>query len=542
MTSRRSSCGTLRDRDNSAIVALANPITIAGVRRLVGSNQPPQPAEETYVRALLSRNRASEDRLTEEQSKLEARLKDIESERALLVEQREEHTPIISPLRRMPWELLAEIISWATLGCAGDDAVPWVLARVSHHWRGVALSHHSLWSTFRVEGGRINEMMLEEQIKRTQRIPLKIHFTGSDYADPIPQQRVFLMLANHSARWQELNLALTQALVPCLGSLQGSLPSLKRLRIQSAGVEVETQDRIDSLFAAAPNLVDFGIHHTQLLTLPPILTSQLTSYRVHGPWQIHQRVLELASKLVEARITLPRLDDDDDEQPLPSPASDARYRMDHLQRIHVSDVKILEHLVAPALAEISLYLEGNDAPLDCLSAFISRSSCTIRRLCLQGSPQSSITAEILNRYPSITNFALVVDAASAAGFGDSVDLSNSVLHSHFGLLDQWDVDLREAPIVSPQLTDICFATTDPISFVRYRSFLGMLQSRRRGPGQTFLRAATLLTSVQHPPDFETQSALDALQDAGLNLSVRYGAHVDVGWRINHLTYGTPWVF
>ncbi|KAJ7483482.1 hypothetical protein FB451DRAFT_991164, partial [Mycena latifolia] len=60
----------------------------------------------------------------------------------------------LSPLRRMPPELLGEIFSWTlpsvqeALGRRRfqDKHSPWVFTQVCHRWRAVALSTPSLWS------------------------------------------------------------------------------------------------------------------------------------------------------------------------------------------------------------------------------------------------------------------------------------------------------------------------------------------------------------------------------------------------------------
>ncbi|KAJ7236419.1 hypothetical protein B0H12DRAFT_993573, partial [Mycena haematopus] len=80
-------------------------------------------------------------------------LDQIAVDRGYLSNYRMRHRAILSPLRRIPPELLGEIFSWtsefsdrvALPWGKFDIIVPWVLTWVSSRWRAVALSSPSLW-------------------------------------------------------------------------------------------------------------------------------------------------------------------------------------------------------------------------------------------------------------------------------------------------------------------------------------------------------------------------------------------------------------
>ncbi|KAJ7780108.1 hypothetical protein DFH07DRAFT_936058 [Mycena maculata] len=127
----------------------------------------------------------------------------------------------------------------------------------------------------------------------------------------------------------------------------------------------------------------------------------------------------------------------------------------------------------------------------------------IALLCLRGIPDSHLTADILHKHPSITEFAIIV--ASRAG---EMDLADS-LHDHLALLL---FDQRTA--VSPHLSKIYFGCEN---IHRIDLYLSMLQSRWKSNGCA-LKAAAFASDLTGP-DPPTCRALDALRDDGLDLRV-----------------------
>ncbi|KAJ7603809.1 hypothetical protein FB45DRAFT_671821, partial [Roridomyces roridus] len=91
---------------------------------------------------------------------LEERLEVLLRERTVLSEYRTKNVGILSPLRRVPPEILGQIFSWSL---PTDEQVkspeyrpnpkdsPWVLTWVSSRWRAIAVSTHSLWSLIYVD-------------------------------------------------------------------------------------------------------------------------------------------------------------------------------------------------------------------------------------------------------------------------------------------------------------------------------------------------------------------------------------------------------
>ncbi|KAJ7605336.1 hypothetical protein FB45DRAFT_953490 [Roridomyces roridus] len=118
--------------------------TLSGYHRLAKSNDPPPSAELAFLHtvALDTSNRLA--CLDDEISRLRRRLDYLESQRAQLSQYSHQNTAILSPLRRMPPEMLVQIFLWtlpSLLESKGDasDArgSPWALAQVSGRWREI---------------------------------------------------------------------------------------------------------------------------------------------------------------------------------------------------------------------------------------------------------------------------------------------------------------------------------------------------------------------------------------------------------------------
>ncbi|KAJ7155792.1 hypothetical protein C8R46DRAFT_1005023, partial [Mycena filopes] len=232
----------------------------AGTRHheLLNSNDTPLDSEILLIKSTTSQIDARMIAIDEEIALLHRRLQQLTDERQSLVRLRSQNSAIVSPLRRIPPEVLAEIFTWSlplvnTLSeherFSSTDS-PWFLTYVSRGWRATAISTSSLWSVVAIgycqglnPAGLYPLPMLETHIGRAQR--LKIHFYGEEDCEPGPQIEVFEYLVSHSSRWEELSLGLTSALVPLLGSLQDRIPSLRRLHIQWS--DETSQANVDSI-------------------------------------------------------------------------------------------------------------------------------------------------------------------------------------------------------------------------------------------------------------------------------------------------------
>ncbi|KAJ7483459.1 hypothetical protein FB451DRAFT_1129358 [Mycena latifolia] len=113
---------------------------------LLISNEAPLDLDFIAVEEMISKTDARLVVLDIEISRLQDRLKQLEDKRAALQTFRKQNVAVLSPLRRLPPEVLGEIFSWTlpsihdTLPGYGFDIrrSPWVLGQISSRWRAVA--------------------------------------------------------------------------------------------------------------------------------------------------------------------------------------------------------------------------------------------------------------------------------------------------------------------------------------------------------------------------------------------------------------------
>ncbi|KAF8211012.1 hypothetical protein K438DRAFT_1569597, partial [Mycena galopus ATCC 62051] len=148
-----SKCGALAT--SSFIETFEQPVPGTQHFTLLNTNEPPKDSDATLVRTLISDVYAQLASLDDELSQVREKLRQLEQERALLSSYRTRNEAILSPLRRMPSELLAEIFS-RTLSPVEDilrlqrgrfdiAQSPWLLTHVCHRWRAASHSTASLW-------------------------------------------------------------------------------------------------------------------------------------------------------------------------------------------------------------------------------------------------------------------------------------------------------------------------------------------------------------------------------------------------------------
>ncbi|KAJ7173351.1 hypothetical protein C8R46DRAFT_1082554 [Mycena filopes] len=497
------------------------------------SNDPLMNSNDVEMaRSIVSATQSCLKRVSDEIAQLRERIAQLEDHKLALSIHLAQHKALLSPLRRLPPEILFEIFSWtlpSILFTRDMDrfdvtGTPWVLGHISSNWRAVALSSPSLWSlvTLNYTGGRTNWptvyplAMIETQLARAQK--LKIHFYGSIHADARAQTEMFQLLAAESARWKELSISLTPDLVSLLPSLRGRIPSLCRLWVQWD--TPETQDGVAAVdcFELAPSLVDVGLYNEYRHIPIPLPVQQLTRYNLDAPWHIHETLLKLAQNLVEARIFV-GFDDPTSSAPYDSEPIE----LPTLRRLYLSEAALLGRLKAHRLDEIVLYCgrdhSGGSEIVQDLYSFVLQSSCPLRRICLKGHPTTSVTAEILLKIPSVTEIGFYIKAEGFQSKG-----MNTLLRD-FTVLDSAD----DEPI-APQLSCI-FVGCDYNGAIDYKAYLEMVESRWKAP-HCALTSAMLLTHRDAGPCAETLAGLKALRDRGLDLFLLNGGEASEimgGW-------------
>ncbi|KAJ7173301.1 hypothetical protein C8R46DRAFT_1348018 [Mycena filopes] len=458
--------------------------------------------------------------IDEEIALLHRRVEQLTDERRSLIGLRSQNSAIVSLLRRIPAEILAEIFMW-TLPLVhrlserrrfSSMDSPWFLTHVSHRWRAVSISTSALWSVVAISyspqlhpSGLYPLPMLETHVARAQK--LKIHFYGHEASYTVPQIEVFKYLASHSPRWEELSLSLTSALVPLLGSLQDRIPSLFRLNIQWS--DVTSQANVDSIdcFHRAPCLVDFTVFN-EFRSIPIRLpVQQLARYQLDGPWRLHRDLLMRGLNLVELRLSIdfddaPPWPDVKDTVPLPS-----------LRRLYTSHYEVLDFLVAPALEEMAfMFYRGDGENIQSsFGPFVERSKCTLRRLCLDGCVEANTVTRLVKDNKSITDLAVIHENRSNAAM---LDLLATLII----------VPSSPEPQIAPQLESISIGCRAGCR-IEATLYLEMVHSRWSPPYPT-LKSVALLSTDSLGSAYSYMTSIPTFRKEGLNFLVQDGEDAD----------------
>ncbi|KAJ6462129.1 hypothetical protein C8R45DRAFT_1027374 [Mycena sanguinolenta] len=529
MASLCSTCGTtlVSTRDAFKFSLTTDPWTLVRLSQLSSTNEPLLEPELSAVRPIVEKTSARLATLDAETSRLKDRLRELEDERTALSEFHAQNTRVVSPMRRMPAEILGEIFSWTLPNIydifdPGD--CPWVLTRVCGSWRAVALSKPSFWSLLVFDFTRKSQYpreLVQLQLKRAR--SLKIHFFGNEMDESRPQIALFRILAGHCARWEELDIRLTSGLVPILMSLDWDPIALRKARVwwDTEDSQPSAFDSVDFLRRAI-SLVDVTVHcEYQFLPTPLPLVHQLTRYDFDAPWTTHKELLRSLPNLEEVRICC----DFDFSLDLSPPGKPIELL--HLRRLYVNTSTSLDYLHAPSLEEIAIQLPGTSTysttTRRSLEGFLARSSCSPYCLRIHGLLDTESMTAILQKFPSFTEISVTDDN------DEDLDNEYEILSAFVAMFTI--TKSTPSPMMFPHITKIGFACQGDA--IVCPLLLNMLESRWNDEKCVLECTELVLRGYPIEPDPRSLARIERLREAGLRLSLLLGrdAHERVDrWR------------
>ncbi|KAK7031763.1 F-box domain-containing protein [Favolaschia claudopus] len=504
---------------------------------LMHSNDPPEDFERPSIRAAISHADERIASLDEEISALQRKLKELEEERVLVADYQTKNKAILSPLRRMPAEVLTEIFShlrpYREPVFEGRQSYlahgPWLPSHVSRRWRAISLSTPSLWSHIVIDYARqyypASPLQLEAHIQRAKSLSLKILFYGAEDADSDSQMQMLDHLLEYSSRWEDLLVVFSPQLVSLLDtrSAQIKASSLKKLRVEWHGFD--SQEGVISLdaFSSIASLTHVVLQ-THGVTqnpgpehrfIPISFPTHLTHYEVNCPWHMHADILKLTPFVVKARIFVESVDD-----PLP----ESMVALEQLGWLFTTSPKILQRIHAPRLNGLAFYVAEDltDASvLASVGALIQHSACVLTQLCFNGLPKEvSTTTQILQNLPSLADLRIICD------------LPNTIAVERLGALI-FSLTIFEANglnTAAPQLRTFSVAHVKHTPTIPYQKYADMLNSRLEA-ADCELTAATLAISNAPYPDSASLSTLTAIRRQGHNFTFlkEWDAHKEMSF-------------
>ncbi|KAK0482039.1 hypothetical protein EDD18DRAFT_1201728 [Armillaria luteobubalina] len=279
--------------NHSVAVFAHEPLPSPTFTRIANSNDPPLPAESAAIRGLITEQTNRVSALETQRTHLEAyrqallaqastvadKIAALERERERVTQDIQEHKRLLSPVRRLPPEVLALIFlesivfpikrtpsasesEWWDIELA--ESPMWVIEQVCRQWRRVSVSCPELWSYINItitddnfkEDGYAYVRCLTHQFSRSRLCPLSLSITdisNQSSFDKLPPPLVTLLLSVAS-RIRELHLLLSAAIFSTVPAVRLALPSLTKLCLLSTDAEEISRYNNLNLFDAAPNL------------------------------------------------------------------------------------------------------------------------------------------------------------------------------------------------------------------------------------------------------------------------------------------------
>ncbi|KAJ7812041.1 hypothetical protein B0H14DRAFT_3879874 [Mycena olivaceomarginata] len=367
-------------------------------RDILDTNNPPAEYNHPALRAFVSRGSARRAYLDTKIAPLKAELAKLLEERESLDAEVRKHEGALSPLRRMPVEIISLIFKFA----APFRSYVMNVEEGPCLWNGFVLDFtedpDSPGSARRILP------LVEAHLERSQKLPLTIIFTPFHEIECTEEEQALLdLLAAHCDRWETVELYGSTLLYDTLiGSIYGRLPILHKLDIRVCLRFDEQDDEpevdISDLFAACPALqevfINGGRYGGDIPVIADLPCAQLLRYSASNHWPNHVRVLTSAVNLVDCVLRL--------IQPERGPAPGSPIvLLPQLRRLSTSTAAVLDYLETPVLQE--LYCCDHSS----LHSYLRRAP-DLRRLFVADTQSAADIGSLLHAAPTITNLFLYV--------------------------------------------------------------------------------------------------------------------------------------
>ena len=476
------------------------------VHSFLVSNLPPSTDDQMNVtlKTLLELQKDLVD-LDESISYMRVALQRLLSKRSALREYADAHKGLVSPLRRLPREILSEIF-YHTLPAFPfklfKDQSPLVLEHVCKQWWDVSRSTPALWSHISLDLSKSNVSRHIQYaatcLARSGECPLSISLGSGHRSHSVPSQHpVLAMLTSHSECWHTLHLKLPSELIRELSVVKGRLPMLRDLHIFV--LDSDWNDHIPPFdaFASAPKLRHFNASSKMLRDIAingaiviswKDLTSLVLDERGCGDiW----RILQYCTRLVEIEATFS----------INAGTEDYTLRLPQLKLMHLRSLSLslpessssLSTLTLPALEQAAFrFTTEFQGALDRsqfwhvrsgFDVLLSQSSCTLLKLSLHDKGNILTHGDLfgcLEAVPSLIELDL------------SANLSIQLLR---GLEDRKSTETAAHETFLPRLRKM--ALFQPPDHLSWELLWEFLKSRREGEDHIEMLQSLKLTSGNH---------------------------------------------
>ncbi|KAJ6481255.1 hypothetical protein C8R47DRAFT_1135170 [Mycena vitilis] len=498
----------------------ANPVNPSTIpRHILDTNEPPADFNISSLREFVSRGSARRTVLDSRIAPLKAELEKLLGERNSLDAEIRKHEGALSPLRRVPTEIICTIFTLAlhpstySSNIINVEEGPWVLSAVCSRWRTIVLSQPCFWTHLFLdftddppESESLAALLptLEAQLERSQQSPLHVTFrTFYEFEVEKREQRVLDLIMLHCDRWETVVFYGPWTLYsPCLESICNELPLLRRLDITVQDIEDDDLGSVLDVFQDCPRLEElyfnsgcYGQDHAIVADLP---FPQLRRYNASNSWENHALVLHSASNLVECVLHVIPPDDSMTGRTIVLP---------HLLRLSVSANTLLDLLDVPALQELYCCDHSNH-----LYSFLARLPKLQKLVAVAEQASAPEVAHLLHAALTITTLCLYLPTAIS-----------SVL---FSILENPDSDQGANAHKIPRLEVLALCLVFPFDEMAARvdedHLMRAIESQHRNGGLRTLK----LYGTTLRPSAATLERMELLRGHGMNIRV-FGRSADI---------------
>ncbi|KAJ7443323.1 hypothetical protein B0H11DRAFT_2345157 [Mycena galericulata] len=323
---------------------------------------------------------------------------------------------ILSPMRRIPPEILSHIFEFTLPTIQEARAVdwdtalessPWVLGQISRRWRAVALASPTLWTTIMIRNTEDSALcslpMLETQLLRSAKFPLDIFFDHESWRGSDEDTA--------EEAWKALRK---------LPNIRGRVPLLEKVCVWGRGTDKQQIDdgssdsgKLLDHLEIAPRLRDVEVDDG--LPFFEFPWAQVTRFKSLGPWEGHINSITRLKNVESCSLMIAYEHEMDD--PYRDQWGSRTCRLPRLRQLELctectynpgdpgGDWSCPTWLVAPALTDLAIA----SGMLNGLLQMLQVSKCTLRKLHLNSTcPDPETIRPVFESNPDITELLITL--------------------------------------------------------------------------------------------------------------------------------------
>ncbi|KAJ7347482.1 hypothetical protein DFH08DRAFT_868089 [Mycena albidolilacea] len=372
--------------------------TLLDLTRLSEGNDPPLDSEIPFIRGIISEELARVDALDAQINRdCEDAPPELIGDRAEAAERIRKHRSILSPVRRMPPELICGI--FALLLEDDDEILPtplWHLGHICRSWRLFVLGDTQFWRCITIPTAPLRPgdcAMVEAQLLRSGNAPLKVYWVVGNTKETMDPRMADLLVAE-SNRWVSLRLDVFHShsvdALEWLRPVHGHLAALRKLEMDHG-----SHARVPDVFGIAPSLREVYLTDWALGHASPDISipwGQVVRYRGSCEAKFQFEILQAAPNLQHCVVGFEDSLDHDEC---------ASVTLPQLRCLYIENPGCLVHLSTPILEDL-FCLEAETPSLPSVLAFVRSSSCALTRLILMECAICGELITLLRGLPALT--------------------------------------------------------------------------------------------------------------------------------------------